>query len=74
MPIFGLEYFQKWLSGNTFLKIGYQVNTKGNTKKNLENLSFLTMSKTDFDKSEYPELLQLLHDELTESNNKLDNS
>ncbi len=32
-PIFGLEYFQKWLSGNTFLKIGYQVNTKGNTKK-----------------------------------------
>ena len=30
------------------------------------------MSKTDFDKSEYPELLQLLHDELTESNNKLD--
>ena len=30
------------------------------------------MSKTDFDRSEYPELLQLLHDELTKSNDKLD--
>ena len=30
------------------------------------------MSKTDFDRSEYPELLQLLHDQLTESNDKLD--
>tara|TARA_A100001391_G_scaffold115000_1_gene77750 strand:- start:912 stop:1217 length:306 start_codon:yes stop_codon:yes gene_type:complete len=28
-----LEYFLNCLSGNTFLKIGYQVNTKGNTKK-----------------------------------------
>ena len=32
-PIFGLEYFLKCLSDNTFLKIGYQVNTKANTKK-----------------------------------------
>ena len=30
------------------------------------------MSKTDFDRSEYPELLQLLHDQLTESDDKLD--
>ena len=30
------------------------------------------MSNTAFDRSEYPELLQLLHDELTESNDKLD--
>ena len=30
------------------------------------------MSKHDFDKSDYPELLQLLHDQLTESNDKLD--
>ena len=30
------------------------------------------MSKNDFDRSEYPELLQLLHDELTKSNDKLD--
>ena len=30
------------------------------------------MSKSDFDRSEYPELLQLLHDQLTESNDKLD--
>jgi hypothetical protein len=33
LPIFNLEYFLKCLSGNTFFKIGYQVNTKGNTKK-----------------------------------------
>ena len=30
------------------------------------------MSKHDFDKSDYPELLQLLHDEMSKSNNKLD--
>ena len=30
------------------------------------------MSKPDFDKSDYPELLQLLHDEMSKSNNKLD--
>ena len=32
-PIFGLEYFQKWLPGKQKLKSGYQVNAKGNTKK-----------------------------------------
>ena len=30
------------------------------------------MSNTDFNKSEYPELLQLLHDQLTDSDNKLE--
>ena len=30
------------------------------------------MTSKDFDKSDYPELLQLLHDQLTESNDKLD--
>ena len=30
------------------------------------------MSNTDFERSEYPELLQLLHDQLTESDDKLD--
>jgi len=32
-PIFELPYFLNRLSGNTFLKIGYQVNAKANTKK-----------------------------------------
>ena len=47
MPIFTLEYFLNCLSGNTFLKIGYQVNAKGNTKKETRkfNPSFL-MTKT----------------------------
>tara|TARA_R100000231_G_scaffold7122_1_gene10147 strand:+ start:389 stop:748 length:360 start_codon:yes stop_codon:yes gene_type:complete len=30
------------------------------------------MSSTEFDRSEYPELLQLLHDEMSKSDNKLD--
>ena len=30
------------------------------------------MAKTNFDKSEYPELLQLLHDEMSKSDDKLD--
>ena len=30
------------------------------------------MTSKDFDKSDYPELLQLLHDEMSKSNNKLD--
>ena len=30
------------------------------------------MTSKDFNKSDYPELLQLLHDQLTESNDKLD--
>ena len=38
-PIFGLEYIRKWLSGNTFLKIGYQVNAKGYTTKETRKLN-----------------------------------
>ena len=41
------KYFLNCLSGNTFLKIGYQVNTKGNTKKETRkfNPSFLMTRK-----------------------------
>ena len=46
--------------------------TKGNLKTEPRQFTFLTMSNTDFDRSEYPELLQLLHDQLEESNDKLD--